>query len=381
MIYPPLAGPAGADPVPAPRPRRPACSPAPRSAPRCSAPPKPVEIIASLLPAPVKWRLFFRRQAAQPQVPPRRRRHRGWRGHRRRRDRPRHAAHHRPVGAMNPPPAACAAARPIRHGHQRRPPAGRALTSSGRNRHARRAVPVAVVFAALGAVKILALPPMRVRAAHLGFSVAAYRAIGTLEIAGAAGVVLGVAAPVIGGLAARRAAAPARRCPRRPPPQRRLAAPRGTCGGGRTTGRGLPRRPVSERPHERSRDHRRRRADGTDRRDPARPERRRVPRAGALGVGLPAASRRPPRRRDLPRPCPTRPRRRARRHLPSLPRAPPRSTGTCGCWPSSGATPTGAGTASPRRTCSTSPIWNGCCATTSAGTPPPPFGATSRSPP
>jgi hypothetical protein len=68
------------------------------------------------------------------------------------------------------------------------------------------AVPVAVVFAALGVMKILALPPMRVRAArvraaHLGFSVPAYRAIGTLEIAGAAGVVLGVAAPVIGGLA------------------------------------------------------------------------------------------------------------------------------------------------------------------------------------
>jgi hypothetical protein len=35
------------------------------------------------------------------------------------------------------------------------------------------AVPVAVVFAALGALKILAVPPMQVRAAHLGFSVAA----------------------------------------------------------------------------------------------------------------------------------------------------------------------------------------------------------------
>jgi hypothetical protein len=63
------------------------------------------------------------------------------------------------------------------------------------------AVPVAVVFAALGAAKILALPPMRVRATHLGFSVPAYRAIGTLEIAGAAGVLVGVAAPVIGGVA------------------------------------------------------------------------------------------------------------------------------------------------------------------------------------
>jgi hypothetical protein len=63
------------------------------------------------------------------------------------------------------------------------------------------AVPVAVVFAALGALKILAVPPMQVRAAHLGFSVAAYRAIGTLEIAGAAGILVGVAAPVLGGVA------------------------------------------------------------------------------------------------------------------------------------------------------------------------------------
>ena len=63
------------------------------------------------------------------------------------------------------------------------------------------AAPVAVVFAALGAAKILALAPMRVRATHLGFSVTAYRAIGTLEIAGAAGVLVGVAAPVIGGAA------------------------------------------------------------------------------------------------------------------------------------------------------------------------------------
>jgi hypothetical protein len=61
--------------------------------------------------------------------------------------------------------------------------------------------PVAVVFAALGAAKILALPPMRVRATHLGFSVTIYRAIGILEIAGAAGVLVGVAAPVLGGVA------------------------------------------------------------------------------------------------------------------------------------------------------------------------------------
>jgi hypothetical protein len=63
------------------------------------------------------------------------------------------------------------------------------------------AAPVALVFAALGAAKLLALPPMRVRATHLGFSVPAYRAIGTLEIAGAAGLLVGLSAPVIGGLA------------------------------------------------------------------------------------------------------------------------------------------------------------------------------------
>jgi hypothetical protein len=62
------------------------------------------------------------------------------------------------------------------------------------------AVPIAVVFAALGVAKILALPSMRARAAHLGFSVPAYRAIGTLEMAGAAGLVAGIVAPAIGGL-------------------------------------------------------------------------------------------------------------------------------------------------------------------------------------
>jgi 2-keto-4-pentenoate hydratase/2-oxohepta-3-ene-1,7-dioic acid hydratase in catechol pathway len=31
-----------------------------------SAPPKPAEIIAALLPAPVKWKLFFKRQAGNP---------------------------------------------------------------------------------------------------------------------------------------------------------------------------------------------------------------------------------------------------------------------------------------------------------------------------
>ncbi|MEU7812987.1 DoxX family protein [Pseudonocardia sp. NPDC049154] len=61
---------------------------------------------------------------------------------------------------------------------------------------------VAVVFLALGAGKVAAVAPMRVRAAHLGYSTGAYRVIGTLEIAGAVGVALGPVAPSLGALAA-----------------------------------------------------------------------------------------------------------------------------------------------------------------------------------
>jgi len=60
---------------------------------------------------------------------------------------------------------------------------------------------LALGFLLIGAGKVLALPAMRERAAHLGFSVGAYRWIGVLEIAGGAGVLLGSAAPVIGLLA------------------------------------------------------------------------------------------------------------------------------------------------------------------------------------
>ena len=60
---------------------------------------------------------------------------------------------------------------------------------------------VAVIFTALGAMKILAVPPMQARAAHAGFSVAAYRRIGVLEVAGAAGVLAGLIRPLLGGLA------------------------------------------------------------------------------------------------------------------------------------------------------------------------------------
>ncbi|MGI5132258.1 DoxX family protein [Pseudonocardia sp. CA-107938] len=64
------------------------------------------------------------------------------------------------------------------------------------------AIAVAAVFVLVGAAKLLALAPMRERAAHAGFSVAAYRGIGALEVAGAAGIALGLLVPVLGAAAA-----------------------------------------------------------------------------------------------------------------------------------------------------------------------------------
>jgi hypothetical protein len=60
---------------------------------------------------------------------------------------------------------------------------------------------IAVVFVAAGAAKILAVPPMRAAAGHAGLSVTAYRRIGVLEVAGAAGVLVGLTHPLLGGLA------------------------------------------------------------------------------------------------------------------------------------------------------------------------------------
>jgi len=59
----------------------------------------------------------------------------------------------------------------------------------------------AAVFFLIGAAKLFALAPMRERAAHAGFSVTAFRGLGALEIAGAAGLLLGLAVPVLGVLA------------------------------------------------------------------------------------------------------------------------------------------------------------------------------------
>ena len=58
-----------------------------------------------------------------------------------------------------------------------------------------------VAFAAAGAAKLAAVPAMRARAAHVGFSVAAYRRIGLLEILGVLGLLVGALLPVIGALA------------------------------------------------------------------------------------------------------------------------------------------------------------------------------------
>ena len=60
---------------------------------------------------------------------------------------------------------------------------------------------LAVFFTGLGTAKILAVPAMRERAAHVGMSTSAYRRIGALEVAGAASVLIGLAEPRIGGLA------------------------------------------------------------------------------------------------------------------------------------------------------------------------------------
>lgn len=59
-----------------------------------------------------------------------------------------------------------------------------------------------LAFGALGAAKLVPVPAMRERAHHVGFSVAAYRRIGTLEVLAALGILLGAAVPVIGVLAA-----------------------------------------------------------------------------------------------------------------------------------------------------------------------------------
>ena len=49
------------------------------------------------------------------------------------------------------------------------------------------------VFGLLGGAKVAAVSPMPDKAAHLGFTVDQYRGIGALELAGGAGLVVGLA--------------------------------------------------------------------------------------------------------------------------------------------------------------------------------------------
>ena len=68
-----------------------------------------------------------------------------------------------------------------------------------------------VAFAAAGSAKLAAVPAMRAKAEHVGFSVAAYRRIGLLEVLGVLGLLVGAFVPVIGALAAAGTPAAARR--------------------------------------------------------------------------------------------------------------------------------------------------------------------------
>jgi len=55
------------------------------------------------------------------------------------------------------------------------------------------AVGLASFFVSIGTGKVLAVPSMRRRAAEVGYSANAYRGIGALELAGAAGLLAGIA--------------------------------------------------------------------------------------------------------------------------------------------------------------------------------------------
>ena len=59
-----------------------------------------------------------------------------------------------------------------------------------------------VGFAAAGSAKLAAVPAMRAKAEHVGFSVAAYRRIGLLEVLAVVGLLVGAFVPLIGALAA-----------------------------------------------------------------------------------------------------------------------------------------------------------------------------------
>ena len=59
-----------------------------------------------------------------------------------------------------------------------------------------------IAFTGLGSAKLAAVPAMRAKAHHVGFSVTAYRRIGLLEVLGVLGLIVGAFVPVIGAFAA-----------------------------------------------------------------------------------------------------------------------------------------------------------------------------------
>jgi hypothetical protein len=59
-----------------------------------------------------------------------------------------------------------------------------------------------LAFGFLGTAKLAAVPAMRARAEHVGFSVDAYRRIGALEILAVLGILVGGIFPVVGAFAA-----------------------------------------------------------------------------------------------------------------------------------------------------------------------------------
>ncbi|MEV0635936.1 DoxX family protein [Streptomyces sp. NPDC050619] len=65
------------------------------------------------------------------------------------------------------------------------------------------AVVLDLVFLPLGVAKIAAIPVMRQAAAHLDRSPGLYRVVGVLEVAGAAGVLAGLARGPLGAAAAK----------------------------------------------------------------------------------------------------------------------------------------------------------------------------------
>lgn len=58
-------------------------------------------------------------------------------------------------------------------------------------------VVLAAAFAVIGGSKVAAVPPMRERGHHLGYSITSYRLIGLAELAAAVGLIIGLWLPAL----------------------------------------------------------------------------------------------------------------------------------------------------------------------------------------